>query len=149
MFPASHHAGGRSEPLIQPSTISDFSGSGRSQFGHCMSAGALPSGDGTRTILRPHLGQFASAIAKEIPLPWHILYRPAHDGHCRGRHRIEAQALSSDLAGAWATGMDTSTLAVKMHRQARAMASYNMSIMWGAKLVGVTASSLRQLTAAT
>jgi hypothetical protein len=65
------------------------------------------------------------------------------------RHRIEAQALSSDLAGAWATGMDTSTLAVKMHRQARAVASYNMSIMWGAKLVGVTASALRQLTAAT
>jgi hypothetical protein len=65
------------------------------------------------------------------------------------RHRVEAQALSSDVAGAWATGMDTSTLAVKMHRQARAMASYNMSIMWGAKLVGVTASSLRQLTAAT
>jgi hypothetical protein len=65
------------------------------------------------------------------------------------RHRIEAQALSSDLAGAWATGMDTATLAIKMHRQARAMASYNMSVMWGAKLVGVTASALRQLTAAT
>lgn len=65
------------------------------------------------------------------------------------RHRIEAQALSSDLAGAWATGIDTSTLAVKMHRQARAMASYNMSVMWAAKLVGVTAASLRQLTAAT
>lgn len=65
------------------------------------------------------------------------------------RHRIEAQALSSDLAGAWATGMDTSTLAVTMHRQARAMASYNMSVMWAAKVVGVTASALRQLTAAT
>src|SRR5262245_52829882 len=78
-IPASHHAGGRSELLIQPSTISDFSGSGRSQLGHCMSAGALPSGDGARINFRPHLGQFEfeDAVAKEIPLPWHTLYRPA------------------------------------------------------------------------
>jgi hypothetical protein len=65
------------------------------------------------------------------------------------RQRIEAQTLASDLAGAWATGIDPATLAIKMHRQARAMASYNMSVMWGAKLVGVTAGALRQLTAAT
>lgn len=65
------------------------------------------------------------------------------------RHRIEARALSSDLAGALVSGMDSPTLAIKMHRHARAMASYNMSVMLGAKLVGVTAGALRQLTAAT
>ncbi len=66
-----------------------------------------------------------------------------------GRSRVEAQMLSAELAGAWATGMDAPTLAVSMHRHARAMASYNMSVMWGAKLVGVTAGALRQLVAAT
>jgi hypothetical protein len=35
-----------------------------------------------------------------------------------------------------------------MHRHARAMASHNLGIMWGAKLVGVTAGALRQLLAA-
>ncbi|WP_206952679.1 hypothetical protein [Trinickia acidisoli] len=57
--------------------------------------------------------------------------------------------LSDDLAGAWASRMDVRTLAMTMHRQARAMASYNMSVMWGAKLVGMTAGALKQLTAAT
>ncbi len=66
-----------------------------------------------------------------------------------GRHRVEAQMLSDDLAGAWASRMDVRTLAMTMHRQARAMASYNMSVMWGAKLVGMTAGALKQLTAAT
>lgn len=65
-----------------------------------------------------------------------------------GRHRVEAQALSDDLAGAWASGVDAPALGVSMHRQARAMASYNLSVMWGAKLVGVTAGALRQLVAA-
>ena len=66
-----------------------------------------------------------------------------------GRQRVEAQSLSAELAGAWASGIDAPTLAVSMHRQARAMASYNLSVMWGAKLVGVTAGALRQLVAAT
>lgn len=66
-----------------------------------------------------------------------------------GRHRVEAQALSDALAGAWASGVDVSALAVSMHRQARAMASYNLSVMWGAKLIGVTAGALRQLVSAT
>ncbi|MGN6086318.1 hypothetical protein [Trinickia sp.] len=65
-----------------------------------------------------------------------------------GRYRVQAQTLSAELAGAWAAGVDAPTLAVSMHRQARAMASYNLSIMWGAKLVGVTAGALRQLVAA-
>lgn len=65
-----------------------------------------------------------------------------------GRHRLQAQTLSAELAGAWAAGVDAPALAVSMHRQARAMASYNLSIMWGAKLVGVTAGALRQLVAA-
>ena len=65
-----------------------------------------------------------------------------------GRHRVQAQTLSAELAGAWAAGVDAPTLAVSMHRQARAMASYNLSIMWGAKLVGTTAGALRQLVAA-
>lgn len=65
-----------------------------------------------------------------------------------GRRRVEAQTLSDELAGAWATGLDAPTLAVSMHRQAHAMASYNLSVMWGAKLVGVTAGALRQLVAA-
>lgn len=64
------------------------------------------------------------------------------------RHRVEAQALSDGIAGAWATRPDVSTLAVAMHRQARAMASYNISVMWGAKLVGVTAGAVRQLATA-
>lgn len=65
-----------------------------------------------------------------------------------GRHRVEARALSEQLAGAWASGVDAPTLAVSMHRHARAMASHNLGIMWGAKLVGVTAGALRQLLAA-
>lgn len=65
-----------------------------------------------------------------------------------GRYRVQAQTLSAELAGAWAAGVDAPTLAVSMHRQARAMASYNLSIMWGAKFVGVTAGALRQLVAA-
>lgn len=65
------------------------------------------------------------------------------------RHRVEAQALSDDLAGAWASGTDLATLAEKMHRQARAMASYNMSVMLSAKLVGVTTGALKQLTSPT
>lgn len=64
------------------------------------------------------------------------------------RHRVEAQALSDDLAGAWARGTDLPALAVKMHRHARAMASYNMSVIWSAKLVGLTTSALKQLTSA-
>ncbi|MGN6652667.1 hypothetical protein [Trinickia sp.] len=66
-----------------------------------------------------------------------------------GRRKVEAQRLSAELAGAWATGVDAPTLAVSMHRQARAMASYNLSVMWGAKVVGVTAGALRQLVAST
>ena len=64
-----------------------------------------------------------------------------------GRQRIEARALSAALAEGGAAGMNTETLAVTMHRQVRAMANYNMSVMWAAKLVGVTAGALRQLTA--
>jgi hypothetical protein len=66
-----------------------------------------------------------------------------------GRHRLQAQTLAEQLAGEWSSGVDSPTLAVAMHRQARAMASYNASIMWGAKLVGVTAGALRQLVTAT
>ncbi|MGG1944059.1 hypothetical protein AB1286_04530 [Trinickia sp. NRRL B-1857] len=66
-----------------------------------------------------------------------------------GRHRVEAQTLSAQMAGAWASGIDTPELAISMHRQARATASYNMGVMWGAKLVGLTAGALRQLVTAT
>lgn len=66
-----------------------------------------------------------------------------------GRSRVEAQILSAELADAWATGMDAPAMAASMHRQARAMASYNLSVMLGAKLVGVTTGAVRQLVAAT
>jgi hypothetical protein len=66
-----------------------------------------------------------------------------------GRRRLEAQSLSDELSGVWASGMDVQQLAVTMHRQARAIASYNISVMWSAKLVGVTAGALRQLVTAT
>ncbi len=66
-----------------------------------------------------------------------------------GRRRLEVQSLSAELAGAWASSMDVQKLAVTMHRQARALASYNISVMWSAKLVGVTAGALRQLVTAT
>jgi hypothetical protein len=66
-----------------------------------------------------------------------------------GRHRVEAQTLSAQVAGAWASGIDTPELAISMHRQARATASYNLGVMWGAKLVGLTAGALRQLVTAT
>ena len=66
-----------------------------------------------------------------------------------GRHRLQAQTLAEQLAGEWASGVDSPTLALLMHRQARAMASYNASIMWSAKLFGVTAGALRQLLTAT
>jgi hypothetical protein len=62
---SSDHAGGRSELLIQPSTLFDFNGSDWSHVGHCMTAGPLPSLGSTRTILRPHLGQFEYSGAKE------------------------------------------------------------------------------------
>lgn len=65
-----------------------------------------------------------------------------------GRHRVEARARTEELAGAWASGVDTPALAVSMHRQARAMASYNLGVMWGAKLIGVTTAALRQLVTA-
>jgi hypothetical protein len=65
-----------------------------------------------------------------------------------GRHRVQAQTLSDGVAGAWASGIDAPELAVSMHRQARAMASYTVSVMWGAKLIGVTAGALRQLVSA-
>ena len=65
------------------------------------------------------------------------------------RHRVEARARSEELAGAWASGVDTPALAVSMHRQARAMASYNLGVMWGAKLIGATTAALRQLVTAT
>jgi hypothetical protein len=65
-----------------------------------------------------------------------------------GRHRLEAQTLSEQLARGWGSDVDPSVLAVSMHRQARALASYNISVMWGAKLVGVTAGALRQLVSA-
>lgn len=66
-----------------------------------------------------------------------------------GRRRVEVQSLSDELAGAWGSGMDVQKLAVTMHRQARALASYNINVMWSAKLVGVTAGALRQLVSAT
>lgn len=65
-----------------------------------------------------------------------------------GRQRLEAQRLSGALAGAWATSMDAETLAVAMHRHTRAMATYHIGVMWGAKLIGVAAGALRQLAAA-
>jgi hypothetical protein len=61
------YAGGRSELLIQPSTLSDFSGSGRSHVTHWRIAGPLPLSGGARIILRPHLGQFEYSVAKECP----------------------------------------------------------------------------------
>src|SRR5262245_54784848 len=61
------YAGGRSVLLIQPSTLSDFSGSGRSHVRHCMIAGPLPFSGGARIIFRPHLGQLKSPVAKECP----------------------------------------------------------------------------------
>ncbi|HTH76829.1 MAG TPA: hypothetical protein VL635_20775 [Trinickia sp.] len=64
-----------------------------------------------------------------------------------GRQRLEAQRSSDALAGAWASGTDAQTLAVTMHRQARAMAAYNISVMAASKLVGVTTGALKQLTA--
>lgn len=66
-----------------------------------------------------------------------------------GRQRVEAQTLSAGLAGAWASGADISTLALAMHHQARATAGYNLSVMWAAKMVGVTTGALRQLVTAT
>ncbi len=62
-----------------------------------------------------------------------------------GRRRLESQQSSAELARAWSTGMDAGTLAVTMHRQVRALANYNLGVMWCAKLVGVTAGALRQL----
>lgn len=64
-----------------------------------------------------------------------------------GRQRLAAQRSSDELAGAWASGTDAETLAVTMHRQARAMAAYNISVMAASKLVGVTTGALKQLTA--
>ncbi|HEX7682917.1 MAG TPA: hypothetical protein VF446_05170 [Trinickia sp.] len=66
-----------------------------------------------------------------------------------GRRRLESEQSSADLAQAWSTGMDAGTLALTMHRQVRAMANYNLGVMWSAKLVGVTAGALRQLATST
>lgn len=113
-----------------------------------------------------HDGTFAAAMAavdarRALPIPPVIepaasstiepasaLGALARQLDALGRHRVEAQALADDLAGAWASGVDGPALAVSMHRQARAMASYNLSVMWGAKLVAVTAGALRQLVSA-
>jgi hypothetical protein len=89
-------------------------------------------------VMEPHPGRTESALGAL-----------ARQLDAVGRSRVEAQMLSAELAGAWATGMDAPAMAASMHRQARAMASYNVSVMWGAKLVGVTTGALRQLVAAT
>jgi hypothetical protein len=132
-----------------------------------MSAGAAPSATAALGAVPPRdrpFETFADAMAGAVT-PHRSVRPAAHVNSALGsrdttlgalarqldevaRHRLEAQGLSSDLAGALGSGMDSATLAIKMHRHARAMASYNMSVMWGAKLVGVTAGALRQLTAA-
>ena len=61
------YAGGRGELLIRPSTLLDFSGSGRSHVRHRMVAVRLPSGGAARIIFRPHRGQFECAVANECP----------------------------------------------------------------------------------
>lgn len=96
--------------------------------------GVPPSGSGSEASAMGARGSTPSALARQLDAV--------------ARHRVEAQARSEDLGGAWATRPDLPTLAANMHRQARAMASYNMSVMWSAKLVGVTAGALRQLTTA-
>ena len=117
-------------------------------------AGAASEGDSFAAALAAvDAGQalpFASLPRTEAPSsgPGSALAALARHLDEVGRHRLQAQTLSAELAGAWAAGVDAPTLAVSMHRQARAMASYNLSIMWGAKLVGVTAGALRQLVAA-
>lgn len=94
----------------------------------------------------PPLSSMASGTPVSFGQQWRALAQRLDE---IGRQRLQAQSLSGELAGAWASGMDLPTLAMTMHRHARARASYNMSVMLSAKLVGVTAGALRQLTSAT
>ncbi|CAB3649749.1 hypothetical protein [Trinickia soli] len=96
--------------------------------------GLPPSFGGSEAWAMGSSGSTLSALARQLDAV--------------ARHRVEAQARSEDIGAAWAARPDLPTLAANMHRQARAMASYNMSVMWSAKLVGVTAGALRQLATA-
>jgi hypothetical protein len=142
--------------MIAASTPTPLGGVGPSNM--MPLAAVSPGGRSFETFADAMVGATSGAVmsrARAARLQSHVGSRDATLGALArqldelARHRIEAQALSGDLAGAWATGIDPAALAIKMHRHARAMASYNMSVMWGAKLVGVTAGALRQLTAAT
>lgn len=116
-------------------------------------AHAIAPGDGgafgavmTRIDGRQALAAAAAQVVTPSPRG------PALDALARqlddiGRQRLEAQRSSDRLAEAWASGADAETLAVTMHRQARAMAAYNIGVMMASKLVGVTTGALKQLTA--
>lgn len=135
--------------------------------GEVKSTGLEPQGVVSRYVVSPVGGQFDTFAAAMHAVGVNVhrvsLDAGAHEAPAVGspgplapalarhldmlaRHRLEAQSLSDDLAGAWAHGTDLPALAAKMHRHARAMASYNMSVMWSAKLVGLTTSALKQLT---
>ncbi|MBU6487153.1 MAG: hypothetical protein KGQ57_04935 [Burkholderiales bacterium] len=135
--------------------------------GEVKSTGVEPPGVVSRYVVSPVSGQFdtfaAAMHAVDVDVNRVSLGAAVHEAPAvrspgplvpalarhldrLARDRVKAQALSDDLAGAWAHGTDLPALAVKMHRHARAMASYNMSVMWSAKLVGLTTSALKQLT---
>lgn len=133
--------------------------------GEVKPTGVEPPGVVSRYVVSPVSGRFNTfaaamdaidvnrvslgAAAREAPAvgsPGPLAPALARHLDMLARHRLEAQSLSDDLAGAWAHGTDLPALAAKMHRHARAMASYNMSVMWSAKLVGLTTSALKQLT---
>jgi hypothetical protein len=108
-------------------------------------AAALAEVDPTHFYLPPIAADRASILSRNGP---GVAALARHLDEI-GRRRVEVQSLSDELSGAWGSGMDVQKLAVTMHRQARALASYNIDVMWSAKLVGVTAGALRQLVSAT
>jgi hypothetical protein len=64
------------------------------------------------------------------------------------RKRVEAAALPDRIARSYADGASGPEVTLAMHRQARLMAAYNIDVMWAARVIGSTASGLKQLITA-
>ena len=88
-------------------------------------------------------GAFARALT-HAPLLDRLAGHLEHIEHTR----IEAGRLPGHVVEAHANGAGPSGIAISMHRQARLMAAYQLDVLWTAKIVGTTTTSLKQLIAA-
>ncbi len=89
---------------------------------------------------------FADALAAIDDAPALRMLMRGLDAIERGR--AEAAALPERVTLAHSRGAPSADVVLAMHRQARLMASYQIDVMWAARVVGATAAGLRQLITA-